>query len=384
MTSRAVILLPGFFFPPADALEDLCAAIDLGRIWTTSDTEKGEARVVWPGGPRFDLRALRRGELQPRLFELIEGLQARGVAPGLTTRLYHTISWWEVEVEPGWEDPQDRPMGLFCALVQVFDGLGWFAGKPALLDGDDRDLLRAGPALPDAARVAARALVLLGLSFRGLLEQNAGKEGAAEVEALRQRLAAWLQTTAEGALWAEAEPEEQELLSAALGAPEPQAIVDAVWQAEGAQLLLWALGARPLPPHDEQEHPYRVARELGFLEPEAPALLAAPELRPTAELEERWRLLTGVHWRLREHQSFSKKPVDFRAWAVTGDDWLGGFSLEGIPLDPSGDLTVGGAPVSEADPDLVQRASSIALERHRAANWLVGTHPRYSFVKTPT
>jgi hypothetical protein len=45
---------------------------------------------------------------------------------------------------------------------------------------------------------------------------------------------------------------------------------------------------------------------------------------------------------------------------------------------------VGGAPVWRAEPSAVRLVASIALERHRAANWLVGVHPRFSRVVAPT
>jgi hypothetical protein len=43
-----------------------------------------------------------------------------------------------------------------------------------------------------------------------------------------------------------------------------------------------------------------------------------------------------------------------------------------------------GLPVTKAEAAALGRTASIALERHRAANWLVGVHRVYSLVPTPT
>jgi hypothetical protein len=45
---------------------------------------------------------------------------------------------------------------------------------------------------------------------------------------------------------------------------------------------------------------------------------------------------------------------------------------------------VKGAPITRADAGTVRLVTSIALERHRAANWLLGVHPVLSRVATPT
>src|SRR5436190_18189119 len=72
------------------------------------------------------------------------------------------------------------------------------------------------------------------------------------------------------------------------GADDP-AVVDAVWQAEGLGVLLWALGRLGLPPYD-----------LAF---DHDRLLAAPldgaTLRPAAEIEQARQTARLWHWRAR-------------------------------------------------------------------------------------
>jgi len=56
---------------------------------------------------------------------------------------------------------------------------------------------------------------------------------------------------------------------------------------------------------------------------------------------------------------------------------FGGFDLTGIPV-AEGDLAVGGEPLSKVPERAVRIALSIAMERHRAAGWLMGVSPRWS------
>ena len=144
---------------------------------------------------------------------------------------------------------------------------------------------------------------------------------------------------------------------------DPQAIADAVWRAEGAQVLLWALGAQALPPHDVHDNPYAVAKALGVLRKEDPEILTTHSLRSGEDLTARQRQILGLHWRFREHD-MHPGPVDMESFAAK---YWGGFTLEGVRLI-DGDLAVGDMAISAADPNDVANARSIALERHQAAN----------------
>jgi hypothetical protein len=60
--------------------------------------------------------------------------------------------------------------------------------------------------------------------------------------------------------------------------------------------------------------------------------------------------------------------MDFLEFAETA--WFGPLSLEGVQL-VDGDLAVKGHAISRASANDVRLATSIALERHVAANWLL-------------
>jgi hypothetical protein len=214
--------------------------------------------------------------------------------------------------------------------------------------------------------------------MRGLLEDDAGKPDEAKAESLRSDLVKWIER--DERLRGELEPHEAQILNEPIGKPKGQAIIDAVWGAEAAQVLLYALGARPLPSHDAQEHPYKVARAHGVLG-EASAALFEATLRPEAELWSLQRRLLAIHWRMVELRVRGAGAVDMKKMAQK--EFLRGVDLATIPL-ADGDLAVRDAPVSQAEAGLASLVQSIALERHRAANWLVGVHPVYSRVATPT
>jgi hypothetical protein len=220
--------------------------------------------------------------------------------------------------------------------------------------------------------------VLVALSMRGLLDQNANTPNEEHAHVLRMHLIRWLETWPE--LSAEAEPAELVLLGTPIGKGREQALTDAIWRAEGATVLLWALGARDRLAHDEQQHPYEMARECNVLEEKRPALLERPQLRPEADLQWQRRRLLAIHWRLVE-QRVRPGPVAFLSLPDCG--FSGEVDLEGIPV-ADGDLSIGGQPVFQADPMRVAIAAAVAAERHHAANWLVGVHPLYSRVVTPT
>jgi hypothetical protein len=214
--------------------------------------------------------------------------------------------------------------------------------------------------------------------MRGLLDEDAGKPDEPEAEALRVKLATWLERHA--ALRDELEAHERTVLMAPIGKAERQTIIDGVWAAEGAQVLLFALGARALPAHDDQEHPYKVAREIGVVGATPPALLDGPRLTSLEELLRLQRRLLAIHWRA-VNQRVRPGAVDFLGLA--SKEFLRGVDLAGLAL-VEGDLSVHGASFSRAAPSDLQTVSSIARERHRAANWLIGVHATYSRVITPT
>jgi hypothetical protein len=150
------------------------------------------------------------------------------------------------------------------------------------------------------------------------------------------------------------------------------------WRQEGAAVLAWALGLIALPSHTALVEGNALGDALGLLAAEPAALRAS--LRAPREIDAMARRLLGIHWRLREQRT-APGPRDFRAFSR--DSWFGGFDLDGIAL-AGNDLAIGGVPITEASERDVRMCLSIAMERHQAMNWLLGTHPLYSKVETPT
>ncbi|MEM7011061.1 MAG: hypothetical protein AAF585_06205 [Verrucomicrobiota bacterium] len=82
--------------------------------------------------------------------------------------------------------------------------------------------------------------------------------------------------------------------------------------------------------------------------------------------------------------------VDFRVRPEKADflsmengAWWGPMNLSWAQFEDR-DLVIGGQAISNADPDAVRTAGSIAMERHKASNWLLGYSAIYSETDTST
>ncbi len=247
----------------------------------------------------------------------------------------------------------------------LFDGASFLSHERTLLAGPGEAQLEP----PDAARVLRRAWALAAVAMRAYLEDPRARDAEARIRELR----AWIGAVR---LDDEHEPDEVALVDAPRGTLTPEQQANGSWRSEGVMVLAWALGAGALPDHETQGDPFDAARELGFLGP-TPSRVA---LRPAEEIDREARRSLAIHWRLRE-ASLRRKPVDFERFSR--ESWFGGFDLGDIPL-AEGDLAIGGVPITRADELQVQICSSIAMERHHAFNWLLGTASVYSEVDTPT
>lgn len=386
MTDVATILSPRAD-EPTEATFRGCVDGDGGEVGGAEVTleRRGpgvlRARVTWPDlAVTCDVAGDGTEELRRRVAGVLAYAREMSTDPGdpLPQRIVgarQVIAW---KVEPGIDD-EGRAEALLQGLARDRGGLLFRGGR--VLDASGACLL-APPGHtgevdlvlrpPSATRVARRALVLSAIVWRASLEQEKGRRRAAQLQA---HLLAWLERHE---LELELEEHEHELLVAPLGSLTRQRAIDASWRSEGLAVLGWALDASELPPHDEQADPQAVAVALGFLEDdEPPRALEAPRLREPEELGAMARRLQALHWRLRE---FLQRPgaVDFRAAAleatpVTAPD------LDDVPL-VDGDLAIRGAALATAEPDAVGECASIAVERHRAINWLLGFDELYSEV----
>lgn len=369
MAHHATVYAPLRFFPSAEHLLPFAPGASV-----TVDAKQQRASISWPD-LSVSLTRMPDEDMGAHLLGFQEFVRQKGAGEALAIRVLSTLSVYGVSVEPDL-DPAQRALSLIVGVTQATLGLCLTEGE--LLDEHGTSLFQQPPKPPIAKQVAARALVLLLLAMRGLVEEDAGQADEAQAEAFRERIVSYTQSYPE--LIVELEPAEEAFLRTPIGRADPQEVVDAVWRAEGAQVLLWALGSRDLPACDVQEHPFKVAKDLGVLLPEPPAILAS-SLRGEAELQANRMLLLAIHWRLVEARLEPNKVVDMRAMAEK--DFLKGFDWRQVPLLDF-DLSFEGEPVSKLSQSRLQIAQSIARERHHAANWLLGVHPHYSMVVTPT
>lgn len=237
---------------------------------------------------------------------------------------------------------------------------------------DDFDSIEPVP--PSAERVAARALVLIAVTCRSSLEEDAQLP---EAEHLRQQILAWLYSSG---IDREIEDRERHILTAPLGALDRRTAIDASWDGEAAAVLAWALGKYTLPRYDRVVSSPDVGKALGFLEAAASNALASPRLRRNPEIERFREKMFALHWRLREY-SISRERLDFATLARVAR--FGPLDIEGLDLI-GGDLALDGLGLLDAAEDRWRECLSIASERHRAANWLAGFESVYSEVTADT
>jgi hypothetical protein len=150
------------------------------------------------------------------------------------------------------------------------------------------------------------------------------------------------------------------------GDAEP-GVVDAVWRAEALGTLLWALQLQPLPAYDK---PFR-ATDM------AAADLKEADLRPGEELEAERDAARLWHWRARTSELAAAAPLELPPEYATVDQVVAATAMRGyeqgaLPSPVRGDFPAFGKVYRQLTPAEHAEAHSIALERHRALNWLCG------------
>jgi Domain of unknown function (DUF4272) len=227
---------------------------------------------------------------------------------------------------------------------------------------------------PRPERVAARAMALVGVACRAVLEFEADRS---EAEFKRLHLCKWLDRIG---VSDELEEKETSLLITPYRLLDERTLANAQWRGEGMLVLAWSLGRAELVRYDEECNAAEVAGRLGFLSERSQTVLTNPLLRESAEIR-RWRdTYLTIHWRLREYD-LTPIPLDFPD-VVAQFNW-GPLRLGDLELI-DGDLAICGRRIDRASEDDRDRTYSIALERHKAFNWLVGSAAVYSAVSTDT
>ncbi len=164
--------------------------------------------------------------------------------------------------------------------------------------------------------------------------------------------------------------------------------MDTSWLMEGAVCLLWALGyLESLPAYDAQTPP-----ELLKLAPsgEAGALAKAASLRPDGEIDKARDVAELWHWRsrtrgLQEKGGYkSRLPPGMTFESIIAKTAQLAAADGDIPQAIGDDFPAFGKPYREATAEEFATLTSIAMERHRAFNWLCGMAPGHRWDKTPT
>lgn len=218
-----------------------------------------------------------------------------------------------------------------------------------------------------------RALCLGALVTRALAAENlptADADTTAEIHEFLGELDRWL---AVEKLRSDRSDEERAFFARPIDELSEDEIVQASWRSESAGVLLWALGILPgLPPYDTQ---FAGAGELLPLAEPIGAFAAECELRDAGEIDRACDTAELWHWRARtavvQKRGDAPPPVlsfeEIVAIAVerahaTGD----------VPAPIGGDFPTFGKAYRELGDEETDEATSIALERHYALNWLCG------------
>jgi hypothetical protein len=216
------------------------------------------------------------------------------------------------------------------------------------------------------AQAAARALGLAAVICRGHMESAAGDQKAKEMQVL---VAKWLADSGAGV---ELAAEERALVLAPLGSLDRTTRAAALWRVEQLGVLAWALGRAPLGAPDESPHDRWLARRVGFLGADAAQRIAAAELRPEDEVHRYALRALAIAARL-EQFALDRKRADFEGLCTAR-------GISGVAfLDR--DLAVGGTTLAAVPTRRWQALLVAAVERARAAHWLIA--PRLVAARHP-
>lgn len=202
----------------------------------------------------------------------------------------------------------------------------------------------------------------------------------------------WQSIRDEG-LWQYVSQREQRFAAATIVTMTHEDQVNASWDVESVQALMWALSLIPdLPPYDTMAD-HEILKTVpshnvaGFIE--------SAKLRPWAEIDRARGNAEFWHWRSRERQ-LVEEGGEFpfgkikEALGLNSHDELIRFTARMgadrgiIPKCIDGDFPARGKAYRDLTPDEWFEVRSIAIQRHYTLNWLCGYAPGNNWDKTPT
>jgi len=252
---------------------------------------------------------------------------------------------------------------------------------------------------PTAADVAGRALIFKHLCVKvlasppaefipGYKKKWAPGEWDTFTTELKNRYEQQVSNLRASGLWEKMDERERRLLQASPDEIKQQDRIDASWMTESAGCLLWALGySSELPPYD-QEWEIKIMNKIPK-EPVEP-ILANAKLRRDADIMKQRDLAELWHWRARTRliQEAGEMPASLPGGMTIGEviAMASAKAAEdgAFPAPIGGDFPAFGKPYRDLSEEEFSRVTSIAMERHRAFNWLCGYAPGNRWADTPT
>jgi hypothetical protein len=255
---------------------------------------------------------------------------------------------------------------------------------------------KVGP--PDAAAAMSRVLVLkyqivTGMAtpppdvLSGLMQAWGSGERQRFLEESRQRQAESEKKLRDSGLWLAMTSDEQEFIRTLPSAHTQQALINVSWLMESAECLLWSLGlVDDLPPYDAQADPNDLKRVPSSSVQE---LLRNAKLRPRDVISKARDAAELWHWRSRTRQiqegGESVELPEGLTLPKVVQMCAEKAAAEGLFRAPLGDdFPAFGRPYREISSEEWSQATSIAMERHKALNWLCGHAPGNRWDETPT
>jgi hypothetical protein len=244
--------------------------------------------------------------------------------------------------------------------------------------------------VPEQREVAFRALCLSALVTRGEIEMLARmcKDAGVPADGLDERIEAlksWLKTQG---VQQHLSDVERGLFARPLGRWKEQAVIDASWRKESLGVLLWALSVLDAMPAYDTEFSEKLHTEaVGWLTP-ASEFLSRVKVRPSEEIGRARNIAELWHWRARTRQLQEQgyeAPDEFGSLdEIVKTAARLAHDNGDIPRPIEGDFPAFGKAYRDLTEEEYSRATSIAMERHYALNWLCGYAEDWDEVPTDT
>lgn len=186
-------------------------------------------------------------------------------------------------------------------------------------------------------------------------------------------------------LWSQMTSGEQTFMRTVPTELEQDDVVNVSWSMESAEVMLWALGyLDSLPPYDREAN----TDDLKLFPAPAAELLRNATLRDRDAIEHARTIAELWHWRSRTRQIEEEQiPVELPEGMTMADIvriTCERAAEDGLFTPIDDDFPIFGKAYRDASTEEWWQATSIAMERHKALNWLSGYAPNNRWDETPT